>query len=189
MSKCPICGKNLFLSGHVKLADATICTPCFRSLGFRVLSSDLMDVRNYTLEQVKLGKEGLATHLAKEAIIQDIMSNVTITSSVDPKQVDPNDDELEIFNAIGSILMEEDLPGKLELIRRSYDYVTATVGGLDLVRFKFHPSAKWLMFPCCEAKKVKHYVEEIDEVYDYEDIILYSLGIIRRDLNNERIRQ
>lgn len=57
MAKCIRCGKSTVVRGHVKLADATICTPCFKELGFKIMDSTL--ARAWIYDDIKDGKENL----------------------------------------------------------------------------------------------------------------------------------
>ena len=55
MAQCIKCGKNTLVRGHVKLADAAICTPCFKSLGFKL--TDTAGAAAYSYEDIKDGKD------------------------------------------------------------------------------------------------------------------------------------
>ena len=57
MAKCIRCGKSTLVRGHVTLADATICTPCFKDLGFKIMDSTM--ARAWTYNDIKDGKENL----------------------------------------------------------------------------------------------------------------------------------
>ena len=57
MAKCIRCGKSTFARGHVTLADATICTPCFKQLGFKIMDSTM--ARAWIYDDIKDGKENL----------------------------------------------------------------------------------------------------------------------------------
>ena len=58
MAKCIRCGKSTLVRGHVTLADATICTPCFKELGFKI-TADAPLARSWTYGDVKDGKENV----------------------------------------------------------------------------------------------------------------------------------
>ena len=53
MAKCMKCGKSTLVKGHVKLADGAICTPCFRSLGFKL--GDVTTSSQYRYDDIKDG--------------------------------------------------------------------------------------------------------------------------------------
>ena len=63
MAKCIKCGKNTIVRGHVKLEDAAICTPCFKSLGFKL--TDTAGAASYRYDDIKNGKDNLARSLAE----------------------------------------------------------------------------------------------------------------------------
>ena len=58
MAKCIRCGKSTLMRGHVTLADATICTPCFKGLGFKI-TADAPLASSWTYGDIKDGKENL----------------------------------------------------------------------------------------------------------------------------------
>lgn len=58
MAKCIRCGKSTLARGHVKLADATICTPCFKKLGFKI-TADAPLARAWVYDDIKDGKENV----------------------------------------------------------------------------------------------------------------------------------
>jgi len=64
--------------------------------------------------------------------------------------------------------------GKLRLVRKSENYVSAVLGDWDIARFKYTPRAKWLMFPSVEAKQLKHRIESPTDALEYEDLIKKS---------------
>lgn len=86
--------------------------------------------------------------------------------------------ELEIFDVIRSIVGRDDL----QLVRKSPDYVTATLGEWDLARFKYTPRAKWIVLPVVEAKAIKHRIEAPGDVAAFADPIRQSLEHILKHL-------
>ena len=58
MAKCIKCGKSTLARGHVKLADAMICTPCFKKLGFKI-TADAPLARAWIYDDIKDGKENV----------------------------------------------------------------------------------------------------------------------------------
>ncbi len=63
MAKCIRCGKSTIVRGHVKLEDAAICTPCWKSLGFKITETAGASVYRY--EDIKDGRENLSRNLAR----------------------------------------------------------------------------------------------------------------------------
>ena len=68
---------------------------------------------------------------------------------------------------------------RLRLVRKSDEYVTIKRGSWDIVRIKYAPRAKWLMFPTLEAKQIKHYIEDPSEVLDFAASIKESINIAK----------
>ena len=73
--------------------------------------------------------------------------------------------EIRIFEIIKELSGREDL----RLVRKSDNYVTAAIGMTDVVRFKYTPKAKWLLFPYVYDDKIR--VESPEDVYDMPDTI------------------
>jgi len=63
MAKCIKCGKSTLVRGHVKLADAAICTPCFKSLGFKL--TDTAGAAAYHYSDIMDGKDQVYNNMAK----------------------------------------------------------------------------------------------------------------------------
>ena len=63
MAKCIRCGKSTIVRGHVKLEDAAICTPCWKSLGFKITETAGASVYRY--EDIKDGRDNLSRNLAR----------------------------------------------------------------------------------------------------------------------------
>lgn len=63
MAKCIRCGKSTVVRGHVKLEDAAICTPCFKSIGFKL--TDTAGAAVYRYEDIKNGKDQLGKAMAE----------------------------------------------------------------------------------------------------------------------------
>lgn len=62
MAKCIRCGKSTLVRGHVKLADAAICTPCFKQLGFKLTETAGASVYRY--DDIKDGRDNLSRNMA-----------------------------------------------------------------------------------------------------------------------------
>lgn len=57
MAKCMKCGKSTLFRGQVPLADGTICSLCYKDLGFDVSDVSLMKFKTYA--QIAAGKEAM----------------------------------------------------------------------------------------------------------------------------------
>lgn len=92
------------------------------------------------------------------------------------RQIDATPEELQIADWVLNEFPDE----KLRLVRKSDNYVTVKRGEWDIVRLKYTPRAKWLMFPTLEAKQKKHYIDDPDEVEDFEASIKESIEIAKK---------
>lgn len=63
MAKCLKCGKSTIVRGHVKLADGAVCTPCFKSLGFKL--TDTAGACTLSYDEIKDGKDMLYTNMRR----------------------------------------------------------------------------------------------------------------------------
>ncbi len=84
--------------------------------------------------------------------------------------------ELEVFEILRTYVEDDEV----ELVRKCDEYVTAEMRGWDLARIKFTPRAKWVMFPSVEVKQKKHYIEQPEDVRDFEDLIRASIETIKK---------
>lgn len=73
MAKCIKCGKSTLVRGHVKLADGAICTPCFKSLGFKL--TETAAAAYYKYDQIKDGKDAFYKKKAAEAFERSSFPN------------------------------------------------------------------------------------------------------------------
>lgn len=48
MAKCMKCGKSTLIRGHVSLKDGAICTPCFKSLGYKLRETAAAKLYTYS---------------------------------------------------------------------------------------------------------------------------------------------
>lgn len=91
------------------------------------------------------------------------------------RQINATPEELQIADWVLNEFPDE----KLRLVRKSDSYVTVKRGEWDIVRLKYTERAKWLMFPILEAKQKKHYIDDPDEVEDFEASIKESIEIAK----------
>ena len=174
MAKCMKCGKSTIVKGHVKLADGAICTPCFRSLGFKL--SDVTTANIYKYDEIKDGLDNYYLNKQKERVRQDVLDSVSVKISNYGQEREriATETELEIFEIIKTLSGREDL----QLVRKSDNYVSAVLGDWDLARFKYTPRAKWIMFPVVELGSVKNKISTPEDVRSFADLITESLAHI-----------
>lgn len=85
------------------------------------------------------------------------------------------EEEREIFEKI-----KEMSGADLDLVRRSDNYVTASLGEWDLARIKYTNRAKWIQFPIFDRGSVKHKIESVNDVSSFTDLITQSVEHIRK---------
>ena len=107
---------------------------------------------------------------------KEIISGVSIANYGQERELNARPEEEEIANRVLGMFPDE----KLRLVRKSNEYVTLKRGAWDIVRIKYTERAKWLMFPTIEAKKKKHYIEDVSEVEDYEASIRGSIETAKK---------
>ena len=82
--------------------------------------------------------------------------------------------ELQIFDKLKA------LSGKdLKLVRKSDNYLTAELDGIDLVRFKYTDRARWIQFPYAGNAKKAH-IESPEEMIEFEDAIKAAVDIVSK---------
>lgn len=207
MANCVRCGKGLFLAPKVKLKDSVICKYCYLSLGFSPESAAYAkDYYNYDL--IKNGKAAYDEHCRKlnesfkannPGLVDVINSfesddeeaepnvNVSVEYNINvetplkmanygqKREVNATDGEIELYDLLCKMFPEE----KIELCRKSNDYVTAMLGEWDVIRFKYSDRAKWIAFPVLE-KPQKHYIDNPQNIADYEANIRKSIEFIKK---------
>lgn len=85
------------------------------------------------------------------------------------------EEEREIFEKI-----KEMSGAGLDLVRRSDNYVTASLGEWDLARIKYTNRAKWIQFPIFDRGSAKHIIEDVNDVSAFTDLITESIEHIRK---------
>jgi len=105
MAKCIRCGKSTVIRGHVKLEDAAICTPCWKSLGFKITETAGASVYRY--DDIKDGRDMLSRNLARrrkrhEEWMEEHPEVAEFMAAIDegheeesPIEADPDEDDLE----------------------------------------------------------------------------------------------
>lgn len=176
MAKCIKCGKSTIVRGHVKLADAAICTPCFKSLGFKLTDTSTASIYKY--EDISNGLDAYYQNRHKAKVNEAVRSSVSVTMTGGERDLVCTEEEREIYNRIALILEESDLDvSPIRFTRKSDNYVTvvmdssADYGAMDLARIKFTPRAKWIWF-VTEPDKVQ--IESVDAIDKLSDKIIAS---------------
>lgn len=178
MSKCKRCGANVIRS--VALADGVLCYKCFDELGF-----DKDDRKHHTTtayNEIKDGKPEYIRRLIDKWSETDKPAEklgLRFAHYGEERDVNPTDEEAEIFDLIRSMINRDDL----ELVRKSDNYVSAVLGDWDLARFKYTPRAKWIVFPVLEAGAQKHRIESPSDVSSFADLLANSIAHIAKYSN------
>ena len=109
-------------------------------------------------------------------IISEVVNMTDFSNYGQERDVHANDDELEIFLTLKTIMSDHGLdPFQLELVRRSDNYVTAAIGGTDVARFKFTPRARWILFPYSYNDKI--HLETPDTVSEFSEAVIQAVRI------------
>lgn len=184
MKKCLRCGKPLLFAGKVKLADAEICTFCFKQLGFSL--SDVYLADSYHYDEIKDGKDAYQNNRIIEQKKQQIRDaalssvSVKIVGAGEERDLICTEEERQIYDHICEIFNYNDISQEeLKLVRVSDNYVTIKYGDWDLVRCKYTNRAQWLLFPTIERSDNKHEIGAPEDVFNYNDEILESINHIK----------
>ena len=102
--------------------------------------------------------------------------SITFSNYGEHPEVNATPEEQKIAEWIINEYPDEDL----RLTRMTSNYVTVKRGEWDIVRLKYTKRAKWLMFPTLEANQEKHYIENYDEIEDFEAAIKDSIEIAKK---------
>ena len=104
------------------------------------------------------------------------MSEIKFANYGEEREINAIPEELQIAEWIINEYPDE----SMRLVRVCDDYVTVKRGDWDIVRLKYTKRAKWLMFPTLEAKQKKHYIDDPEEVEDFEATIKDSIEIAKK---------
>ena len=102
MAKCIRCGKSTLVRGHVKLADGAICTPCWKSLGFKL--TETAGAVAYPYEDIRDGRENLSRNMARRKAkhkawleehpeVADFMDAIDEGHELEENEIDQGQDE------------------------------------------------------------------------------------------------
>lgn len=165
MAKCMHCGKSTLIYGHVKLKDGIICTPCFKSFGFKIKDASLGSV--YTYEELLERNNPSPTLL--------------FANYGQERDLAFTEQEESIFDIVRSLCDDNNLDSeKLRLVHKSNDYASIVMdsssgyGLLDVMRVKFTERAKWVKIgpefekiQISDPEDVVQYTEQIWAAYEY----------------------
>lgn len=159
MAKCMKCGKSTLVKGHVKLADGAICTPCFRSLGFKL--GDVTTSSQYRYDDIKDGVEAMRQRRILETAARADMSEaedlgITIKMVRQLDKAGATDPERRILGAICAVLADES---------RDIDVIDVALGdngslllmidGVVFIRYKADSGVKWIIFENESPEKIR----------------------------------
>ena len=150
MAKCINCGKNTLVRGHVKLADSAICTPCFRSLGFKLNETAMASM--YSYEEIKDGKDAYYSKRAKAHADHDNQMEadkyrISVKNLKQLNAAGSTDNEIKIFSAICAVLEDEGCDTEdLNVTLADDNSLFVLVGDAIMLQYKSEPDVKWIRF-------------------------------------------
>ena len=159
MAKCMKCGKSTLVKGHVKLADGAICTPCFRSLGFKL--GDVTTSSQYKYDDIKDGHDAMIQRRILETAAradrseaEDLGITIKLVRQLD--KAGATDPERRILGAICAVLADES---------RDIDVIDVALGdngslllmidGVVFIRYKSDAGVKWIAFENEGGEKIR----------------------------------
>lgn len=180
--KCTACGATLGLfKKPITLADGAICRKCFERLGFN--SDDASKYSNAKCSEIMSGY-GHYTKMHNKKHNDELIDVLdkhelpvfSFAHYGEERAVDATDEEAQVFAVLCDMFGSHGYDSsQLRLVRKSSNYVAASIGDFDLARFKYTEKAKWIIFPYAETKAVKHYISVPGEIMDMDD--LFSLQV------------
>ena len=159
MAKCIRCGKSTIARGHVKLADAAICTPCFKSLGFKL--TETAGATIYRYDDIKDGKDAYyAARIKEDAVQYDRdqaeMYNVSLAHFQQLEAAGSTDNEIKIFSAICEVLDDEGYEtDPLQVALGDNGSLLIMIDGVVMIQYKSEPNVKWIRFPHESDEKIR----------------------------------
>lgn len=156
MAKCIRCGKSTIVRGHVKLADAAICTPCFKDLGFKL--TDTATASIYKYDEIKDGKDEYdCRRWAKQkAVFARDEANRIGLFFADYETLDAldcSDNEMKAVERVCALLDDEGCnPKKLEYEREPGSPLSVFLGDELVYELKYTKDIKWIRLATEEDK-------------------------------------
>lgn len=166
--KCIRCNKFMFDS--VKLADGRLCMKCFRDLGFDKSMKFAFDTVPF--DQIKDGADSYFEYCReRDNTPEEDEAFFGFADYGQERELNATDEEKQIYNYLLEVIKENGYETDLvRFVRRSSNYVSASIDGIDLARFKFTKRAKWILFPSTGYEKVA--LESPEDVKDLTIMIL-----------------
>lgn len=159
MSKCIKCGKSTVVRGHVKLADAAICTPCFKSLGFKL--NDTLTASLYRYDDIKNGRDKYYQRKIEEDVNKyDAESARSLGISLQQfRQLEAagsTEMENKILGMICALLRDERRnPDALDVALGDNGSVLVMINGVVIMRYKADAGVKWICFEHEGGEKIR----------------------------------
>lgn len=159
MAKCIRCGKSTVVRGHVKLADSAICTPCFKSLGFKL--NDTAGAIIFKYDDIKNGRDAYYSNeinKAAERYDQEHAADYDISTThySQLEAAGSTDNEIKIFSAICAVLEDEGYDTEpLQVTLGDKGSLFVMIDGVVILEYKLEPNVKWIRFPNESNEKVR----------------------------------
>ena len=148
MAKCIRCGKSTLVRGHVKLADGAICTPCWKSLGFKITETATSSLYRY--EDIKDGRDAYDQKrwAASQAKFNEAESERLGLHYADYDTLDALgyiDYEMRTVERICALLEDEGCrTNRISYEREPGAPLSAYVGDKKLFELKYTKDVKWI---------------------------------------------
>ena len=148
MAKCIRCGKSTLVRGHVKLADGAICTPCWKSLGFKLTETASSD--SYRYDDIKDGRDAYDQKrwAASQAKFNEAESERLGLHYADYDTLDALgciDYEMRTVERICALLEDEGCrTNRISYEREPGAPLSAYVGDKKLFELKYTKDVKWI---------------------------------------------
>lgn len=158
MAKCIRCGKSTIVRGHVKLADAAICTPCFKALGYKL--TDTSTASLYKYDDIKDGKEEAdrrrwAKQKAEFARSESDRLGLFFADYATLDALDCSDNEMKAVERVCALLDDDGCnPRKLEYERDPGAPLSVFLGDELVYELKYTKDIKWIRL-ATETDKVR----------------------------------
>ena len=85
------------------------------------------------------------------------------------------EEERQIF-----FILQELAGTGLDLVRRSDNYVSVTLGDWDVARIKYTNRAKWIQFPILDRGSEKHKIGSVEDARSFADLVIKSVEHIKK---------
>ena len=152
MAKCIRCGKPTLMRGHVKIADADLCTPCYKELGFdtKIGSTDLITASLYKWGDIKDGKDEYnrkkwAARNAEIARSESERLGLFYADYETLSDLNCIDNEMKAIERVCALLEDEECSSRrIEYEREPGGPLNAFIGGDLLYQLRYTKDVKWI---------------------------------------------